>query len=218
MRDARAMQAAMPRGPEAVAVLGAERIAHLDAVYFGAELRRRAIIPIFVEHPNAKEFGEGKGMVPGGMEVDAELARMVTRTVYRRRLQDGDLAIERYDLSEVGDRERAVRLLEDLVPEGGEGEPETRVWLWVNGQLAPERKLRGEPADAYIPAFKKELERAKIDTSRVVLLSKPTVFVRGEGAKKKLDEAVERYGALGMPVSVSTPAPALVGLVGRVQE
>ncbi|MEM8627913.1 MAG: zinc metalloprotease HtpX, partial [Pseudomonadota bacterium] len=47
-----------------------------------------------------------------------------------RRLEDGPLGIERYDLREQAEQERARVLLEALVPTGSTGHP---VWLWVNG-------------------------------------------------------------------------------------
>jgi hypothetical protein len=56
----------IPSGPQAVATLGAERIAAGDHAYFGAELRRTCIIPIMFENPAPHEYGEAKGIdLPG---------------------------------------------------------------------------------------------------------------------------------------------------------
>ena len=210
-KDVDAMRAVAPFGAEAVARAGAARIAFGDRAYFGEKIRREKIIPIFVEHPDDWEVEEGKGMLPPGAEVSDAIVEMVTREVYRARLKDGALAIERYDISSKEDRARAIALLEALIPPEDE-DTDGKVWLWVTGDLIEGKKLQGEEPLAHMPVFLKELEGAKIDRARLELFGKPTVFIRGD--KKARREALERarddYAAAGLPyVSVTLTSPAL---------
>ncbi|MEL6741924.1 MAG: hypothetical protein AAFP26_14865, partial [Planctomycetota bacterium] len=108
---ARAMATASAQGPRAVAEAGAAWIAASDVTYFGAALRAR-VIPIFVENPNEHEArDEGKGMAVWGMSLDAKAVALARDVVYARRLEDGPLGIERYDLREQAEQERARVLL-----------------------------------------------------------------------------------------------------------
>ena len=170
-----ALLAAAPHGPDAVARAGAARIAWSDRAYFGQKLRRDHVIPIFVEHPTAHEITEGKGMIPEGFKTTPALVRAVRNAIYRARLADGDLAIERYDLSRPKDRARAIKLLEDLIPPKDPSKRTARVWLWVTGPLDPKKKLAGEGPLRYTAAFVKEARAARIDMTRLELFGKPPV-------------------------------------------
>lgn len=195
---ARAMVDGAEHGPEHVAAIGAEWIAASDRSYFGAELRARAIIPIFVENPNEHELrDEGKGLTVWGRELPEAAVELTRRAVYGRRLRDGALAIERYDLRERDERVRAIAVLEQLVPRGSSGHP---VWLWVNG--GTDGHGRGDSGLPYIPEFRTALEAADIELARVVLLDKPSVRPRGDGAKAELERAATRHRDLGLPLSV----------------
>lgn len=210
-RDVDAMRAAAPFGAEAVARAGAARIAFGDRAYFGEQTRREKIIPIFVEHPDAWEVEEGKGMHPPGAEVSDALVAMVTREVYRARLKDGALAIERYDISSKKDRARAIALLEALIPPN-DTETSGKVWLWITGDLIEGKKLEGEDPLAHMPSFLEELEGAKIDRARLELFGKPTVFIRGneKARREALERARDDYAAAGLSfVSVTLTSPAL---------
>ena len=55
---------------------------------------------------------------------------------------------------------------------------------------------------AHLPAFQAELEGAAVETSRVILLSKPSVRPWGDDAKAILEAEVDRHAALGVPLSV----------------
>jgi hypothetical protein len=119
---AQAMIDAAPHGPDAVARTGAEWIAASDRSYFGVELRRTKIIPIFVENPNEHEArDEGKGLGVWGRQLPEQAIALTREHVYARRLVDGDLALERYDLRHASEHERALALLETLLPPGSSG-------------------------------------------------------------------------------------------------
>jgi hypothetical protein len=214
--DAAALIAASADGPEAVARVGAERIAASDRRYFGAELRRRAVIPIGVENPNRHELvDEGKGLEIWGRSVPAEAVRLARDAIYRRRLEDGDLAVERYDLSLPSDRERAIAVLEALVPRSRRPTSGGRVWLWVNGGLDA-RGIGGHDATAHVESFRRDLSRADVDTSRLCLLSKPHVDLPdGPGRGEAFEAAVDRFRALGLPLSVNFDSQGLARLIER---
>lgn len=194
---AQAMIDAAPHGPKAVAQTGAEWIAASDRSYFGVELRRTKIIPIFVENPNEHEArDEGKGLGVWGRELPEQALALTREHVYARRLADGDLALERYDLRHASEHERAITLLETLLPPGSSGHD---VWLWVNG--GTDGHGSGDPAIPYIPDFQAQLEGAQIELSRVILLSKPSIQPWGDDAKQVFEAEVDRYAALGIPLS-----------------
>ncbi len=212
--DVKAMSAAVEAGPEAVAEVGAERIAASDRTYFGAEIRRRHIIPIFVENPDDHELDEGKGVDIPGREVSEEVLQTVFESIYRRRLADGDLAIERYDLSQPSQRARAIGVLEALIPQSDQtGSDKTssgdaKIWLWVTGELDPHKKLRGEDARAYVESFRGELEQADVDTSRLELFSKPTVELPRDGLEAAVERELSDFERLDMPMSINLPTSA----------
>ncbi len=194
---AEAMVRAQGGGAEAVADAGAAWITASDVTYFGTTLRAKTI-PIFVENPNEHEArDEGKGMGVWGVELRADAVTLARDKVYARRLLDGPLGIERYDLRRDEDRVRAIALLETLVPEGSQGHP---VWLWING--GSDGHGKGEPAIPYVRAFQKAIDAADIETSRLVLLSKPSVRPRGADAQATLDAFADETRALGIPASV----------------
>ncbi len=204
--DVHALAEAAPRGGAAVAEAGAERIAASDARYFGAA--RARIIPIGVEHPNPHEIAdEGKGLEVAGRALPAAAVSLARAAIYRRRLRDGDLAVERYDLGVPADRARALDVLATLVPAGEGGHT---VWLWCNGGLDA-RGIGGRPPDAHVPGFLAALRRdRRIDAARVRLFGKPHVDLRAESDPRAALEAhASRLGALGLPVSINWRAPAL---------
>jgi hypothetical protein len=205
---AQAMIDAAPHGPEAVAQTGAEWIAASDRSYFGVELRRSKIIPIFVENPNEHEArDEGKGLGVWGRELPEQALALTRKYVYARRLADGDLALERYDLRHASEQARAIALLETLIPPGSSGHD---VWLWVNG--GSDGHGSGDPAVPYIPDFQVQLEAAQIELSRLVLLSKPSIQPWGDDAKQVFEAEVDRHAALatqpGSPGVKSIPLSA----------
>ena len=206
---AQAMIDVAPRGAQAVASVGAEWIAASDRSYFGTELRRTKIIPIFVENPNEHESrDEGKGMIPWGVELPAAAVELASRAVYARRLADGPLALERYDLRDASERARAIALLEALVPRGSSG---PLLYLWVNG--GSDGHGKGEPATPHIPSFSTELDAAPIARERVVLFSKPSVRPRGKDASKVLEAAIDEHAKLGIPLSAQLRTSQLRALL-----
>ncbi|WP_181232965.1 hypothetical protein [Enhygromyxa salina] len=206
---AQAMIAAAPRGAEAVAQVGAEWIAASDRSYFGVELRRDKIIPIFVENPNEHELrDEGKGLGVWGRELAPEALAITRRVVYGRRLLDGPLAVERYDLRFETEHQRAIALLEELVPRGSSGH---QLWLWVNGGTDGHGK--GDPAVPYIADFQAKISAANVEVSRVVLLSKPSVRPWGADGKQILEVETDRYAQLGIPLSVQLRTEQLRSLI-----
>lgn len=174
-------------GWQEVLATGAERIAWGDREYFGEALRREVFIPIFVENPDAHERGEGKGLewrdfgtlYEAGSEEEREALRDVVRqarkVLYGRRLEDGPLALERYDLSHPLERARLEEVLRDLAPR--HTPPRHDLWIWVTGKLDEGKKLEGENALAYLADFKKTLSGEEVALDRVRWLSKPAVHV-----------------------------------------
>lgn len=206
---AQAMIDAAPRGPEAVAQTGAAWIAASDRSYFGAELRRTKIIPIFVENPNEHELrDEGKGLAVWGLELAPEALAITRRAVYGRRLLDGALAVERYDLRFEPEQARAIALLEELVPRGSSGH---QLWLWVNGGTDGHGK--GDPAVPYVAAFQAKIAAANIEVSRVVLLSKPSIQPWGDDGRELLETQMARYAELGIPLSAQLSTKQMQGLI-----
>ncbi|MGH1340427.1 MAG: hypothetical protein ACRBN8_02660 [Nannocystales bacterium] len=204
---AQAMVLAQVQGPSAVATAGAAWISASDRNYFGIELRERTI-PIFVENPNEHEArDEGKGMGVWGNVLPPEAVVLARNVVYARRLLDGPLGVERYDLRHESERLRAITLLETLVPSGSSGHP---VWLWVNG--GSDGHGKGEPATPYIDAFSAALRAADVETSRVVLLSKPSARPK---SKAWLDAVAGEARALGVPASIQLNTRRARRLIGE---
>ena len=216
--DTREMVDVGSQGAEAVARAGAARIAASDRRYFGDAIRRDRVIPIFVESPNEHEVeAEGKGLVPAGRAVDPRAVTMARRAIYRARLADGDMAIERYDISRAEERARIVRVLEELVPEGQPSEGGV-VWVWVNGTGYDGHSRSGTDPLPHIPALRAELEMASVDVSRVSLLAKPSVELPREGDRRTaLEAALGRHRALGIVTSVHLDSRSYAALVAREQ-
>lgn len=200
--DVQSMIAAAPRGAPAVAEAGAERIARSDRRYFGARLRYHRVIPLFVENPNTHEMREeGKGMTVLGRDIDPALVKLARDAVYRRRLRDGDLAIERYDLSQPAERDRAIEALEAIIGTS-EPAPGGTLWLWVTGRLDPVRKAEGENATRYLPSFLKQLAAAAVDRSRLRIVSMPSTDVPAEGQAQFVKKDAAWYRKRDLPYNV----------------
>lgn len=152
---------------------GAAQIALSDRVYFTPELRRRRIIPILVENPTAHELREGKGLLHPDLPITPALYRELVTRICRTRLGDGDIALERYDLSDPRDVNRALTLLEWIIPDqhGAGG----AVWLWVTGRLRSGEGLAGENALAHISSFLEQVAGRRMNAARLRLLLKPAV-------------------------------------------
>ncbi len=189
-------------GTDAAIARGAELIATSDYSYFGST--RAKVIPIMMPNPSEAEIAEGKGFSISGIQVPSDVLDEIMETVMRRRLQDGDIALERYDLSTPVDRSQAIATLSRLIPP--DAPPGGVVWIWVNGRLDPNLKLQGEDATAYIELFKRELNVAAIDLTRLNFVSKPTVEFEGLNLSDQFENELDRYESLGLPLSVNTDA------------
>ncbi|MCA9609829.1 MAG: hypothetical protein KC619_29725 [Myxococcales bacterium] len=202
--DARALIGEVPRGAEAVATCGARRIAASDRAYFTEDLRRERVIVLSVENPNEHERrDENKGFAIWGREVPERAMAMARDAVLRRRLEDGDLALERYDLTVPAERRRAIAVLEAIVPPGSTGH---RVWLWVGGGIVEGTELVEDASDQ-LPSFRAELGRARIAHDRVIVFNRPSFRLRGHVAE--LEPTVDRFRAMGLPLSVNASSGAL---------
>ena len=190
----------------AVARLGAEISCQSDCRYFTTNGRRR-VIPITVTNPSSYEVGEGKGFIaPEHVDLNGatEIARLVLNELLQRRLNDGDIAIERYDISRPSERSNAIQALEDLIPIHRKPAIESRIWLWVNGPLKQDRKLQGTDATRWVPEFQHEIQAASIDHNRLRLFSKPSVDLpKGPGRKEALDRAIIRFKGMDLPLSLN---------------
>ncbi len=198
---AEALLAKRSDGVDAVLEEGAAIISEGDLRYFGADLRRDSFIPILVANPGAAELAEGKGAAVAGLDVaEAELDDLMV-AILRRRLLDGDVAVERYDLSTERDQLRAVAMLEALIPAG---EPSgATVWLWVNGRLDPERKLRGEGPLDYMDEFSARLDAADVAQARLRYVAKPVIDLPADGQRAALEAAISASDEFDLPVSVT---------------
>jgi len=201
----RRLQRASAEGWRALVSEGAEIIAEGDRVYFGESTRRDHVIPVFVENPRDFELVERKGWMIPGLEIEPELARSVVTEICRRRLSDGDIALERYDLSDPRATERALRVLEWAIPSDEDGT--TNVWLWVTGKLEPvKHELVGEGALRYVEAF---LERAldrEINLDRLKLFNKPAESVSDDAFEARVRE----YHAESLYMSVAEGTPEVL--------
>lgn len=212
-RDADAMLAVVAEGGEAVAAAGAERISIGDRRYFGERLRREHVIVIGVENPNRHEIvDEAKGLVLPGMDAPEEAVTLARRAIYRARLRDGDLAIERYHLGEPLERRRAIAVLEELIPRSGGAGGDGIVWLWVHGGL-DSRGVRGTDATRHIGMFRQEVAAANVDVRRVRYLSKPHVPIGGRNLSQQLDTHSRRYRSLELPMSLNIGSGLLARLI-----
>lgn len=204
-RHAKVMLDAVPKGASAVAAAGASCIAWSDREYFTPQLRRDKVIVLGVENPNTHEIrDEGKGIAIWGRTLDPR-AEMITRdAIYTRRLKDGPLAIERYDLTREDDRRRAIGVLANLVPTGSRGHA---VWVWVGGPM-PEGTERAQDASHLLPTFEAELADAPIERSRVIVDNRPSWRMRGHTAAD-FEAAVDAFARAGRPLSVNMSPAAL---------
>lgn len=165
-------------GQEEVARVGAELISASDRAYFSADVRRSSIVPILVENPNDYEVEQGKGFsIPQNTASDRSLRKSATVTLLQRRLEDGDIALERYDLSNENEVLRVLRLLEQLIPDSKGGK--SKVWLWVTGPLdhTQPHDISGENALPYLQNFRRALQKMKINHRRLEIISKPDLDV-----------------------------------------
>lgn len=217
--DAQAMIDAAADGPEAVAAAGAERISRADRLYFGERLRREHMILISVENPNRHEIvEEDKGLTVHGRELPEEAVALARRAIYRRRLADGDLAIERYDLTRRDERDRAIAVLEAIIPQEGEQVPgEGRLWLWVHGGLDA-RGVSGRDAAGFIERFRGEVAEANVNVDRLDYLSKPHVRIGGQHVAAQLDAMARRYQGLDLPLSLNVGSRFLQRLFEELEE
>jgi hypothetical protein len=178
-----------------------------DRLYFTDDLRRRRIIPITVAEPSEKEIDEGKGFLAPEhqREPGAEVAASKTRRILlRRRLADGDVAVERYDISKASQRAMIASLLRTIIPAKDPAPGTGVVWVWINGPLDPDRKLRGQDATPWVELLRRELATEDIQHSRVRFFSKPSVELpNGAGRKAALDEAIGRFDRLDLPLSLN---------------
>ncbi len=180
---------------------GAELIEASDNLYFGKDTRSEHIIPIMVENPTQHEILEGKGIELNLNDtLHKNTVSAIRRILYRKRLSDGDIAIERYDLSNPRERKRAINVLEELIPKGSSG---AIVWLWVTGRLLKNKTLQGEDASAYIGQFQSEIRNSNINESRLRFVNKPSFQLKKKNPKQSLRESVERFRQLELYESVN---------------
>lgn len=208
--DTGAMIAAASAGPEAVAAAGALRIAASDRAYFGDARARTSLI--FVENPNDHErFDEGKGMLPPDREVDPSAAAIARRAVYAARLADGDLSLERYDLTRADDRGRVIALLEELVLRGSQG---ATVWVWAHAGYDGHSTHGPDPLP-HVGRFRRELRRAPIARDRVRILARPSLELPRVGDRRAaLEAALDRSAAIDLPLSVHLGTRSLLRMLG----
>jgi hypothetical protein len=182
---------------------GAEIISETDREYFGDIIRRDHIVPIFVENPQPDEIRHGKGLYPSGkVELNPSMRDLLIREIYSRRLADGDLALERYDLSNSKERQRAIHVLELIVPESSTGD--SVVWLWVTGPMQNYKTFQGKNAIPYIEQFKAEVEKANINNQRLRFISKPDYkLAQGQGKYQALSKALLLYNKIGVPLGLN---------------
>jgi hypothetical protein len=208
-RHADYLLAAAGRGAAAVAEAGAECIAASDRDYFTPDLRRDKIIVLGVEHPNEHEIrDENKGIAIWNRTVDARALSLTRDAIYRRRLADGPIAIERYDLNLPAERRRVIEVLQMLVPRDSKGH---EVYVWVGGPL-PEGSERAEDASHLLPTFEAELAAADLARDRVVVDNRPSFRMKGHTAAD-FDAAVDAFAAAGRPLSVNLSPRALHDLM-----
>lgn len=205
------LRSAAARGPGAVAREGAELIAASDREYFGDTIRHDHVIPLFVENPSEHEIvDEGKGLVVHDRPLDPVAVALTRREVYGRRLQDGAIAIERYDITHEPDVRRAIEVLTELVPAGsGPGHP---IYLWVGGPLIEGTERVADVHDR-IPGFLAALDDAPIERSRVVVFARPVFQAKGK-TRKDLEAAATRAREQGVLHGVNMIGEALRSMMG----
>ncbi len=212
-RDVQAMVDVADQGAEAVAAAGAERIAMSDLQYFGTRVRREHMILIMTDNPSIHELrDEGRGFDVYGRDLTEEAIEMARRAVIQRRMRDGDVAIERYNISLGPERRRSIRTLTRLL----DGAPrEATLWLFAHGGIDPDG---GGQRDAFPFAngYRSELEEAGL-RDRVRLVSVPAVPIGGRGLHERLHEASRRYRAVRLPLHLNLGTPLTKRLLDRLQ-
>src|SRR5262249_51549557 len=194
-----------------VARAGAARLAASARAYFADARAHR--IPTYVETRSEHEQrDEGKGFIPWGVTVpDAPLA-LARHAVLAARLADGDLALERYDLTKDAERAHAVALLADLLPRGHAPHGGT-VFVWVHAGLVGDASHGPHPVP-YVPRFRQELAAANIELSRVVLVVRPSLELSGGAARtRSFEAAVDRFRAATLPLSVHCASRAFADII-----
>ena len=193
-------------GTDAVIERGADLIAAGDKAYFGS-VRDKAI-PLMGVRPSEEDTRENKSFCIEGLKALEEACDQIIETVMRRRLVDGDLALQyryRYpfNLSSTAERLQAVTTLSRVIPldapRGGD------VWLWV---------WAGPDSDDYaIDIFEDELRSAEIDLERLRFYAKPTFEFRGSDASNQFETELDRYEEYGVTLSVNTNAAGLLNWI-----
>ena len=186
-------------GADAVIDRGAELIAAGDSVYFG-DVRGKAI-PLMGVRPSEEDTNENKGFCIQGLQALEDACDKIIETVMRRRLVDGDLALQyryRYpfDLSSPTERLQAVTTLSRVIPP--DAPPGGDVWLWIWG---------GRDTDIYsIDVFEEELQSEEIDLNRLKFYAKPASEIRGNSAAEQFESLIDSYDGYGVALSVNTDA------------
>lgn len=204
----RALQSAASEGWRSVMTTGARIIAAADRAYFTAPVRSAHVIPIFVENPALHEVGEGKGFVVPGLDAGHDKERFLVQQICRARLRDGDIALERYDLSDPRAVARALEILQAVIPPGET--LRTRVWLWVTGTLVPGKTLRGEGPLAHVAAFQRKVAALPIDRDRLRLFAKPA-----EPLDDDFPARLAAYSDAGLFMSVDGATEDLLSAAGE---
>lgn len=188
---------------QAVIETGAEIICEGDKQYFGTQIRSKHIIPIVVENPHDYETRMGKGFTPPGRQnIPPGLIKKVIRTVLTARMADGDIAIERYDLSDKKEQERAAGILEMVIPKASD--QNTCVWLWVTGPMTDPKNFIGKNALRYIPPFLASIKNRDINLSRLRFLSKPDFKPnRATDKKAAILQALTLYNSIDIPLGLN---------------
>ena len=212
-QQSRAMCDAAGEGPEAVAAAGAEAISQSDLRYFGERLRREKIILVALENPTVHErVDEANGFLPPRGTLREEAVTMAVDALFRRRLMDGDVGIERVDLNRMSERRHAVDLLERLVPEEAPGD--SQVWLYVHGGL------RGSAIDdalSHMYGFRLQLEAGNINLDRVRLFARPSVPIGGSDLARQLWLGARRFRNHNLPMSLNLSSGLLARLFDELR-
>jgi hypothetical protein len=187
------------KDPAALFRRSAEWIAASDRSYFTGAIRRKSIVPILVENPNPFEKGLAKGFAsPELGDVSETLRFSAAVHLLSRRLEDGDIALERYDISKDSDTDRAINLLEALIPANQSGE--NLVWLWINGPLdvMETHQIHGIGPLDYLPGFRRTLNDSNINLARLRLFAKPDLSLPVDpGTENSLRHTLANYAEHG---------------------
>ena len=193
------------KGPRAVAEAGAELVAASDRAYFGEGIRRDHVIPLFVENPSEHEIvDENKGLQIHGRPLDEAAIALTRELVYRRRLQDGPLAIERYDITRPQDVAHLLEVLAMLVPKGEAGHP---VYVWVGGPLVAGTE-RVEDVHDGMPKLMAALAAADLAHDRIKVFARPVFQTKGH-ERADLESAIDRARSQGVLYGANMTGDAL---------